>query len=316
MSGPALVYHAGGLGDFVLSLPAIIRAVQHFGAEGWHLWGPPERLALLPGFAPAPTELTRSGHTLWGDEPAPQALHFLRECRAVVAFGGRRPPAWAGLAGDAALAVASFPPAGGPWVPRHHAQQLDGLGVPRPRAPWLPAWRRHVLPDPSPSEIVLHPGSGDPKKNLPASTWVETLRVLRRELDLPVRLVLGPAEQERGGWGELAGVSDAVSVCTTIGELLGVLGRSALFLGNDSGASHLAAILGIPTVAVFGPSAPALWRPLGPRVRAVTAGAACSPCTDGGPIACPGPRCTAEVRVADLVEAAKGVLRAGPAAVR
>lgn len=313
MSRPALLYHAGGLGDFVLSLPAIFRVIQLLGGERWHLWGPPDRLALLPGFAPAPPEFLRLGHTLWGETPAPEAVDALRRCRAVLAFGGRRSLPWIGLAGAASLPLASFPLAEGPRVPVFHAVQLDRLGVPRARTPWLAAWRREVLPKRDPAEIVLHPGSGDSKKNLPASTWGETLKALRAAVGLPARLVLGPSELERGGWGELPEASDAVSVCATVGEFLEVLGRAALFLGNDSGASHVAAALGIPTVAAFGPSSPALWKPLGPRVRVVTAGTACAPCTDGGPIACPWPRCTAEVRAADLVDAAMGLLRVGAA---
>jgi ADP-heptose:LPS heptosyltransferase len=41
------------------------------------------------------------------------------------------------------------------------------------------------------------------------------------------------------------------------------------YIGNDSGVSHLAAYLGLPTVAVFGPSDPEMWRPIGPLVQIV-----------------------------------------------
>jgi ADP-heptose:LPS heptosyltransferase len=46
-----------------------------------------------------------------------------------------------------------------------------------------------------------------------------------------------------------------------------ILRRARAFLGNDSGISHLAGMLGLPTLALFGPTDPALWAPLGPRVR-------------------------------------------------
>jgi heptosyltransferase-3 len=45
-----------------------------------------------------------------------------------------------------------------------------------------------------------------------------------------------------------------------------VLARAGLFVGNDSGVSHLAAAAGAPTLSLFGPTAPEVWSPLGPRV--------------------------------------------------
>jgi ADP-heptose:LPS heptosyltransferase len=50
-------------------------------------------------------------------------------------------------------------------------------------------------------------------------------------------------------------------------DLAALLCRCHAFLGNDSGVSHLAGMMGIPTVAVFGPTDPAVWAPLGPNVR-------------------------------------------------
>jgi heptosyltransferase-3 len=52
----------------------------------------------------------------------------------------------------------------------------------------------------------------------------------------------------------------------TYRDLLDVVSGAQLFLGNDSGPGHLAGIIGIPSVILFGPSDPAVWKPLGPRV--------------------------------------------------
>src|SRR5579884_786892 len=41
------------------------------------------------------------------------------------------------------------------------------------------------------------------------------------------------------------------------------------YLGNDSGITHLAALLGVPTIALFGPSDPAIWHPVGPAVKVI-----------------------------------------------
>jgi len=301
------VYHAGALGDFVLSLPAMFRVAQAYPELPWDLWGPAERLALLPGFRTAPPELLRSGHTLWGDAPAPEALAALVRYRVVLAFGGRAPPGWAAPPGPWALRVASFPPRGGAWVPVHQAKQLAAQGVPPPQTPWLARWQRQVLSRREPSEVVLHPGSGDPKKSLPSEIWAEALALLTARHGLPVTVILGPADEERGGWEALAREAGAVRVCTGLPELLAALSRARLYLGNDSGVTHLAASLGIPTVAAFGPSDPGLWHPLGPRVRVVKRGLPCLPCSAGEPVRCVERRCLEELTAAALAGAAEAL---------
>jgi ADP-heptose:LPS heptosyltransferase len=55
----------------------------------------------------------------------------------------------------------------------------------------------------------------------------------------------------------------------SVPHLAAVLAESRGYFGNDSGVSHLAAALGVPTVAVFGPTDPAVWAPLGPEVSVV-----------------------------------------------
>ena len=52
-------------------------------------------------------------------------------------------------------------------------------------------------------------------------------------------------------------------------ELLDQIIRASTFVGNDSGPGHLAGILGIPTVSIFGPRDSGHWKPLGPNVRTV-----------------------------------------------
>ncbi|RPI24781.1 MAG: hypothetical protein EHM61_16205, partial [Acidobacteria bacterium] len=53
-------------------------------------------------------------------------------------------------------------------------------------------------------------------------------------------------------------------------QVAGLISRSQLVIGNDSGISHLAASLGVPLVCLFGPTAPQVWRPLGDAVRVLT----------------------------------------------
>lgn len=65
---------------------------------------------------------------------------------------------------------------------------------------------------------------------------------------------------------------------TSLEEFIRLASRCMLFLTNDSGAMHVAAALGVPTVAVFGATDPDATAPLGPRVRLVREPVECSPC--------------------------------------
>jgi len=71
-----------------------------------------------------------------------------------------------------------------------------------------------------------------------------------------------------------------------IGEALAILSRSAICVGGDSGLVHAARAMGVPTVALFGPTTPSLheW---GPKQRAVALGLDCSPCSAHGQRRCP-----------------------------
>jgi len=65
---------------------------------------------------------------------------------------------------------------------------------------------------------------------------------------------------------------------TTIGELPSLLSQCHLFIGNDSGAMHVAAAVGLPVVAVFGPTDPYGTAPVTPRCSIVQEKPYCSPC--------------------------------------
>ena len=65
---------------------------------------------------------------------------------------------------------------------------------------------------------------------------------------------------------------------TTIGDLPALLSQCQLFLGNDSGAMHVAAAVGLPVVAVFGPTDPFGTAPVTPRCSIVQERPYCSPC--------------------------------------
>jgi heptosyltransferase-2 len=98
-------------------------------------------------------------------------------------------------------------------------------------------------------------------------------------LDAPVLLVLGEAERERWNAQDLAllpsphGQRREIADCPPLPALAAALRQCRLFLGHDSGLSHLAAAVGRPCVLLFGPTDPAMWAPPGPRVQVIRRGA-------------------------------------------
>ena len=164
------------------------------------------------------------------------------------------------------LAWDPAPPPAGPHASVWLARALSSLGIvascePPPLA-FTDAERREaeVLARPLPHAfLAVHPGSGSPAKNWPAERFTEVARRLAG--DGPWLHVRGPAEEHLPVPG---GTVEAFN--WPLRALAAVLSRASLFLGNDSGAAHLAAASGVPTLSLFGPTDPALWSPVGPAV--------------------------------------------------
>jgi len=120
--------------------------------------------------------------------------------------------------------------------------------------------------------IAIHPGSTDEKRRWPAPYFAAVInQLLRRKY--PIILLAGPSEAET-----LVSVRRNISPDRPPG-MLTILGNAPLFevarqikqcrffLGNDSGIGHLAGLLGVPTLSLFGPTDPTLKRPAGPYVE-------------------------------------------------
>jgi len=111
-------------------------------------------------------------------------------------------------------------------------------------------------------DVVIHPGSGSLSKNWPMEQFDAVAQVLEAR-GRSVTWLCGPAEIDRG-----IAPRGAVAVESLV-ELGGKLAGARVYIGNDSGITHLAAAVGCPTVAVFGPTDPAVWGPRGKHVRVV-----------------------------------------------
>jgi heptosyltransferase III len=123
--------------------------------------------------------------------------------------------------------------------------------------------------------VVIHPGSGSQKKNYPPLYWAQLIRELKRSaLDNSQRMVLllGPAEDGMADFfkDELNEMDIELKVLPESEELISIIHNASVYIGHDSGVTHLAAMLGKPVIALFKDSPVQRWRPLGPDVRIIT----------------------------------------------
>jgi hypothetical protein len=117
---------------------------------------------------------------------------------------------------------------------------------------------------------VLHPGSGGRAKCWPIERFIELADRLRRE-GMDVAFMLGPTEMDWHGdeWRRVLADHAPVVIESDLRSVAQHMSAADLYIGNDAGSTHLAASVGTPTVAIFGPTHPRVWRPIGPVVRIV-----------------------------------------------
>jgi ADP-heptose:LPS heptosyltransferase len=123
--------------------------------------------------------------------------------------------------------------------------------------------------------VLLHPGSGGREKNYPSSFWVELLREVARKgifRDARPKVLIGPAEVDKEAEFRKAEERGLCTVAVVLERrrLHIELSSACFFVGHDSGVTHLAAMMGLHTIALFRKSNPAVWHPLGPHVRVFT----------------------------------------------
>jgi heptosyltransferase III len=197
----------------------------------------------------ASTGIDRMGLT--GLEPPPELLDRLRSFADIFSWYGSKREEFRAQMNQLGVPIRfldALPPAG----EKIHAadfflQQAGCTGMAIPRIP--------CRPGPTGDFAVIHPFSGSPRKNWP----LERFRALAQRLGMPIRWCAGPEEE----------LEDAVRI-DNLYELACWLATARLYIGNDSGITHLAAAVGIPVVAIFGPTDPAVWAPRGDRVRVVS----------------------------------------------
>ncbi len=224
-----LVIRPGAIGDTILAFPAM----EHLRADYTEVWVRSE-VAPLVTFADRVRALSTTGiYMIEIDPPAPviSALASFDEIWSW--YGTGNPEFRAAVRQFPFRFLDALPGDGG----EHAADFFAGqTGAPRPARPRIPI----VAPEVHGAQ-VLHPYSGGARKNWPFECFVELARRSKFE------------------W--------AHERYENLADLAEWLAGASVYVGNDSGITHLAAAVGIPVVALFGPTDPAIWAPRGDRIR-------------------------------------------------
>ena len=121
--------------------------------------------------------------------------------------------------------------------------------------------------------LAAHPGSGGRHKIWPAPRFAALMEMAAAEKGARWLLIRGPADAKPCAEVQenLPRVKPIIVEGLSLVHLASVLSACAGYVGNDSGITHIAAAVGTPTVAVFGPTDPAVWGPLGENACVVSA---------------------------------------------
>jgi heptosyltransferase III len=269
-----LAIHPGPVGDVLLAVPAL-RALKAEGpAERLLLAAQPGVGSLVAALGTVDGALSFDGlglQTLFVEDNDPIAIEAVRAARRIVCWFGSRDPVFArrfrALAPGAVVASPTGDGARPVW--RHLLATVQaapevspGPCDPSPAA--RRAGRQALLRAGWRTDtrlVLVHPGAGSLDKRWPAEGFVEVLAPLCAREDLTIVLHEGPADVDAvaavdSRLGSRASVVRGLSLV----ELAGALAQVAVYLGNDSGVSHLAAAVGVPSLILFEERRLA-WRP-------------------------------------------------------
>lgn len=278
----AIVFHAGALGDFVLTWP-LIRALAGAG------WAPTviaadshAALARRCLGVHALSSERREVTAMWREHAAADIAGLAERWNALL-----RPSAPArnddgGGVGGVGLVI-SFAadersPAGLRWLAnaRRLFPAAETLTVGPPSSPSrVQAWERFevtrlgtpALRVERVGPIALHVGAGSELKRWPLDRWMDLGRGLVADGHTPAYLA-GEVERERMSADDRTTFEQAGGrTLDRLDDLADALLGARAFIGADTGPTHLAAQLGLPTLALFGPTDPRVWAPAGPCVR-------------------------------------------------
>jgi ADP-heptose:LPS heptosyltransferase len=321
-----LIWHQGALGDLLLAGPALAAISRYYSTARITALGHPERWGLLTKSLPL-DEVWDSGGGMWtclfGEGVLPSRIRErLARFQLALLFSPRPQTSLQDRMRQAGIPVVhwlpSFPQNGTDAVADLQARHLSALGLHYVPGPFKLTIDDEMeeepveLPGPGPW-LAVAPGSGQARKNWPLSHYYEVSRTLAWQFGLKVVWLAGPAEEAALPYLKaLAQSQGHFSLANRPLALVArVLSRCRVYIGNDSGLTHLAAaVTGPDVLALFGPTDPRVWAPLGPQVHALTAPCPQAPCAVGRTIPCPESLCLEALSPETVLAAAAQLLSA------
>ena len=268
-----LVIRGGAIGDFILTLPVLAALRAQFPTTSLELLGYPHI-----------AQLARAGKLV-------DAIHSI-DARPMAGFFARRgqlnPPLADFFSSFAVIISYLYDPDG---IFRENVARVskaqfivgpmrtsDRAGIHATEVFLQPLTRLAIFDaDPIPRlklnedrmkrelQLALHPGSGSEKKNWPEAKWRELIQKLAGS-----RLLLVGGEAEEGRLERLAEAAPCeLARSLPLAELAARLSTCSVFVGHDSGISHLAAAVGTPSIVLWGDTSEPVWRPLGQHVTVI-----------------------------------------------
>lgn len=268
-----LFIRPGAIGDCLCWLPSLAA----IGPEEAEVWAPGPVLPLLE-LAPRRRNLASTGFSLLGIPGArlpKDLIDTLRGFDEILSWSGGNQPELKEACMRLQLPIHFF----AALPNRDSADHVSDWFVRQTRkwhglnaepAEWrAEGGRRFLLPslaggrsESRPLRVALHPFSGSERKNWPFLRYRRLARAIADSggRDVAIQWCAGPEDAlpedlARDAWR-----------FETLDELARALSSTSLFVGNDSGITHLAAMMGIPCVAFFGPESPRMWAPRGAQV--------------------------------------------------
>ena len=281
-----LVIRGGALGDFILTLPALKLLRDRFPHAHLEILGHTRIIALaekrfyadairsiesagLAGFFAKGSALSPEWSAYFGSFDL--VLSYLFDPDQIFAAHLRRCGTAKIIAGPAKLGNHEH-------AARQLAKPLELLGL-RLKDPGARIYlgeadrefARAFARDQTNRPVVIHPGSGSETKNWPIENWIELGQSLF-STQHPILVIAGEADEQRTLLLESAWKGKPVRFVKneTLPRLAALL-EGALFIGHDSGISHLAAAVGARCLLLFGPTNPAVWAPANENVTMLQA---------------------------------------------
>ncbi|MGD0577894.1 MAG: glycosyltransferase family 9 protein [Bryobacteraceae bacterium] len=252
-----LVIRPGAIGDTIVSLPALEHLCGGEKGVQAEIWAPARNLPLLKHIAPVHS-FTEVQLDLLEINPPAALIERLQSFDEVVSWYGAAREEFRVALVATGVRVRLFPAVPPQNVGCHavdfYLQQVGAeTGGQAESVPRIPVGRGGGA---KAGYIAIHPFSGSRRKNWPLELFRQVAEQLQAETGLGVEWCAGDEE-------ELA----EVRRFETLAHVAEWLSGASLYLGNDSGISHLAAACGAPTVAIFTASDPRVWAPRGAGVR-------------------------------------------------